>query len=76
MVGIRLLAYALSTFSDSSAKLGDWLYHEPGEDTNVETEILVKIFQALNVVKRTHKEAIVSISVEYDLHIPIVKLLH
>lgn len=59
LVGIRLLAHALSTFGNSVAKLGDWLYHEQGEDTTIETEILVKIFQALNVIKRTHKEAIV-----------------
>lgn len=75
LVGLRLLAYALSTFSDSTAMLGQWMYHAPGEDSSFETEIFIRLFQALNVVKQTHKEAIEQIAIEYDLHTPIVKLL-
>lgn len=75
LVGIRLLAYALNTFNDSNAKLGQWMYHDGGKDSNFEAEIMIKIFRALNVVKRVHKQAIEQVAIEYDLGGAIVKLL-
>ncbi len=51
------------------------MYHDGGEDSNFEAEIMIKIFRALNVVKRVHKQAIEQIAIEYDLGGAIVKLL-
>lgn len=74
--GIKLLAHSLNSFGEASARIGTWLYHEDASKTvEFETQLLFKIVQTLSISHRANRSAVDIFASEYDLHIPLIKIL-